>query len=249
MAADARKTLWIDLSRGYQLRCDGPALRVQAESGQSSWVPWHRLALLILEGRGEIGTDVLIMAARHGVRLRVMSAGQSVCDLEPAEPIVDPLDAQWDELLENPDWRRSWAAFRLRQTLWAVARAVGRPIRLDLALFLRQPGALAARIGLSPAAACDALRHLTASFKLDARCLLLDAGWSVARLRRPRPGPDLSGYLRRQFAYEALGLWRSTGIPDVPSRWHARHRERFLARGRSSIDGALRWLADITCLR
>jgi hypothetical protein len=238
-----RKTLWVNLAAGHRLRCDGPALRIDSHQQPPSWMPWHRLELLVLEGDGELPTEVLVQAARHGVRVRMVWHGSAVCDVEPTEDITDSLDAQWDALLDRPRWRHSWRAFRLRQTLWAVARTLSRPVRLDDALRWTHPQALATALKMPASELEDALARINTSIKLDVRLLLRDAGWSAVRLQRPRPGPDVSGHVRRMLAFEAVRLWRQ-GLPQQPVHWYAARRHLLLARGRSSLDGVLRWLAD-----
>lgn len=245
MNTSARKTVWIDLSGGCTLRCEGPALRIESANKASCWVPWQRLDMLILEGNGQVPTFLLAQAASWGVRVRFHGAHGAIYELDPVERVVDPLDAQWDALLEIPGWRRSWQAWRLRQTLWATARALGRPVLLADALHQLRPETLAQPLGLSPPRLSQALLHLHPMMKLDARGLLKDAGWSPTRLRRPRPGPDVASHVRRILGFEAVARW-SRGIPVDPDRWYAAHREVFLARGRATVDGALRWLADIT---
>lgn len=243
MNPTARKTVWVNLASGHTLHCDGPALRVDSGSQRPSWIPWHRLELLMLEGQGQLPTDVLAQAARHGVRVRLVWGGQAVCDLEPAQDISDSLDAQWDALLDRPEWRRSWRAFRLRQTLWAIARTLGRPVRLEEALRQLHPAALAIPLRMPAHALEEPLARISLPIKLDARCILRDAGWSAARLRRPRPGPDVSGHLRRMMAFEVVRHWRQ-GLPAEPAHWYAARRQIIMARGRASLDGVLRWLAD-----
>lgn len=246
MSGEPRKAVWIDLGRGFQLRTDGPALRIDGPHSPPLWVPWHRLELLVLEGDGILPTALLAEAGRHGVRIRFNRGSGAVYDLEPAETIADSLDAQWDLLLELPGWRQSWQAWRLRQTLWAVARTLGQPVALGDALRHLHPLSLCPRLGLPRDATARALAALHGELRLDARHLLRDAGWSPARLRRPRPGPAVGRHLRRMLAFEMLRHWRR-GLPVEPGRWYARERSALLQRGRASLDGVLRWLADITC--
>lgn len=176
MSLPARQTVWIVLAPGRRLVCDGPALRIDTPGEPPRWVPWSRLAMLAFEGRGQLPTDVLLEAACRGVRVRLHGRGHAACELEPAESLVDSPDAQWDALLDRPGWRRSWRAFRLRQTLWAAARTIGRPLPLAVVLRLHRPAALAPWLGLPQAAVEHGLAALAAPFKLDARGLLRDAG-------------------------------------------------------------------------
>lgn len=245
MSIPTRKTVWVDLSRGCTLHCDGPALRIESTTQAPCWVPWHRLDLLVLEGNGQLPTSLLAQAAYWGVRVRFHGTHGALYELDPVERIVDPLDVQWDALLEIPGWRRSWQAWRLRQTLWAASRALGRPVLLADALRRLRPETLAQPLGLSPAGLTQALLRLHPMMKLDVRGVLKDAGWSPTRLRRPRPGPDVASHVRRMLGFEAVAHW-SRGIPAEPERWYVARRETFLARGRAAADGVLRWLADIT---
>lgn len=249
MQDDSRRVVHVRGTEGMQLALDGAALRLVQPGRAPVWMPLRRIALLVVQGDVLMPASLMsaLMLSGAGVRL-LATDGTAVADLVPARPEQASTAARLDELIQQVDWRKAYAHWRLRQSLWDAARAVGRGIAVSRLLQLARPGVMG-RLLLAPwPSALGVFKVLAPLLLLDAAQLLAEQGWPRERRHAVRPGPDPRRDVAVAMRWAVLRELVRNPRVDVTqaAAWYAARRAGILARGRCTLDAFRRWLADRT---
>lgn len=248
MAEDGRRVVHVRGDADTRLLRDGPALRLEQPGRSPVWMPLQRIALLVVQGEVSLAPEVIsaVLAAGAGLRL-LRKDGAVIADVVPPAHEEPGTAAQLDEVLQQVDWRRAYTAWRMRQSLWDAARAIGRQFAVRELLRLARPGQMA-KVMLAPLPGARAIFAAIAPLlALDALQLLADQGWPTERRKSARPGPDARRDLFQAMRWDALAeLLRHPPSASDANAWYVAHRESLLKRGRCTLDSLRRWLADRT---
>jgi len=249
MAAELRRVVHVRGAEGTLLALDGPALRLVQPGRSPVWMPLARISLLVVQGDIAVPTALLAALVAQGAGVRLLAAdGTVVADVVGARAERVSTAANLDQLVQQVDWRKAYANWRLRQSLWDAARAIGRSMAVSQLVELARPGVMA-RLLLAPWPSALAVFKVVAPLVLlDAAQMLAEQGWPRERRQNPRPGPDPGRDVAVSMRWAVLReLLRNPRVEIVnASVWYATRRAGVLARGRCTLDAFRRWLVDRT---
>lgn len=249
MAAEARRVVHVRGAEGTLLALDGPALRVVQPGRSPVWMPLSRISLLVVQGDVAVPTPLLAALVAQGAGVRLLAGdGALVADVVPARPDKPGIAANLDRLIQQVDWRKAYARWRLRQSLWDAARTIGRSVAVSQLLQLARPGMMG-RLLLAPWPSALAVFKIVGPLVLlDAAQLLAEQGWPRERRQAVRPGPDPQRDVAVSMRWAVLReLLRNPRVEiSNAAAWYATRRAGVVARGRCTLDAFRRWLADRT---
>ncbi|MCU0757097.1 MAG: CRISPR-associated endonuclease Cas1 [Xanthomonadales bacterium] len=249
MTLETRHVLYLSGDTPTLVRLDGPALRIRQEGRSPMWMPLERISELVLRGTVSISAKALAAVLKAGAGIRVLDGyGQPMGELVRTGPGTRTWLARLDELLHQPDWRRSYIHWRLRQSIWDAASTFGRRLAITQLGRMVRPGQLARMIYAEHSAPLLAFTAVTPQLAADAMQLLIQQGWPRERWQQPYPGPNPCRDVVVAMRWEVLREMRQRPPlrGDDPALWYLQHRKPLLLRGRATLDSFNRWLIDRT---
>lgn len=244
MSSEPRKHLHIRAREGLQLRLeDAQSLLVERDGVVALRLPVPRIGVLAIEGDLALTTALLRVLTSHGVYIQLISPQGNLTTeiVQVADP--SPWESELDRLLEQIDWRPSYHHWRLRQNLWAAARALGKRVSVAELLSFRHPTRLARLMLAKRPRAERVYADIQSHIHHDLMSVMAEQHWPAVHRRRHPAGPHLKRDLLHAMQYEALQQIRRSAARDS-AQWYAAHREQLRARARATLDSFAAWLSQ-----
>lgn len=244
MSSEPRKHLYIRASAGLHLRLVGAdTLLILRQQDLVLSLPLSRIGQLTLQGDLPLSSQLLHTLTRAGIYIQLVDASAEHRTEIAGMQTACTWEAGLDELLEHLNWKPAYQHWRLRQNLWAAARALGHSIRVIDLLQFRHPSRLSRALFAHRPRAQALFREIQPFLHSDLHAILAERGWPAAYRRRNPAGPHIKRDLLHAMHYQILQHLRHSAIMDSAT-WYACHRESLRARARATLDSFSAWLAQ-----